>query len=78
MKKLKGMKKDFSSLENKKLKNLDSIFGGFPGFTTDFWSQSSISQWNCSDIDTYVDGVHVQRQECLTDDCADSTIITQK
>lgn len=42
--------------------------------TTDMWSQSSTSQWNCSDIDTYVDGRHVQRQECLTDDCSDPVI----
>lgn len=40
MKKLTGMKKRFSSLENKRLKSLDSIFGGSPDFTNDFWSQS--------------------------------------
>lgn len=74
MKKLKGLKKLFSSFENKKLKNADSIFGGLAMATTDMWSQSSTSQWNCSDIDTYVDGRHAQRQECLTDDCSDPVI----
>lgn len=61
-------------LLKKKLKDVDSIFGGkLPGSNT-MWSQSSTSQWNCADIDTYVDGVHVQRQECMTDDCSDPII----
>ncbi|WBV56444.1 grasp-with-spasm system A modified peptide [Chryseobacterium daecheongense] len=74
MKKLKGLKKLFSSFENKKLKNADSIFGGLGAPTNEYFSQASTSQWNCSDIDTYVDGVHIQRQECLTDDCSDPVI----
>lgn len=70
MKRLQGLKKLFASFENKKLKELDSVFGGkLPGTTT-MWSQSSTSQWNCADIDTYVDGNHVQ----MTDDCSDPSI----
>ncbi|MBT2623787.1 grasp-with-spasm system A modified peptide [Chryseobacterium sp. ISL-6] len=74
MKKLKGVKNFISSFENKKLKNADSIFGGLIGPTNDYFSQASTSQWNCSDIDTYVDGTFIQRQECLTDDCSDPVI----
>ncbi len=68
MKKLSGMKKDFSSLENKKLKSLDSISGGTGKQTNESWSISSCDQWNCADIDHYFnDGTSSQRQTAEED-----------
>ncbi|GEN70586.1 TIGR04139 family peptide modification target [Chryseobacterium lathyri] len=53
MKKLNGMK-NFSSLENKKLKNLQSIQGGDDSARTS--SQTECGN-NCSDTTYYKDGV---------------------
>lgn len=53
MKKLNGMK-NFSSLENKKLKNLQSIHGGDDSARTS--SQTECGS-NCSDTAYYKDGV---------------------
>ncbi|REC77615.1 grasp-with-spasm system A modified peptide [Chryseobacterium elymi] len=52
MKKLNGMK-NFSSLENKKLKNLQSITGGDDTART---SNQTICGNNCSDTEYYKDG----------------------
>ncbi|PWW19530.1 MULTISPECIES: TIGR04139 family peptide modification target [unclassified Chryseobacterium] len=54
MKKLNGMKRDFSSLENKKLKNLQNIHGGDDTART---SEPSQCGNNCSDTAYYKDGV---------------------
>lgn len=54
MKKLQGMKNGFSSLENKKLKNLQSIHGGDDSARTS--SQTECGN-NCSDTAYYKDGV---------------------
>ncbi|MDR6460853.1 putative peptide modification target (TIGR04139 family) [Chryseobacterium vietnamense] len=48
MKKLNGMKRDFSSLENKKLKNLKTIQGG----TYNVKSNISVGE-GCEEYDTY-------------------------
>lgn len=53
MKKLTGMKKNFSSLENKKLQNLQSILGGQE---TNNYSYVMTESANCSDKETYRDG----------------------
>lgn len=55
MKKLQGMKSSFSSLENKKLKNLQAITGG--GATNDRTSSQTECGSNCSDTAYYKDGV---------------------
>ncbi|GEN75153.1 grasp-with-spasm system A modified peptide [Chryseobacterium hagamense] len=53
MKKLKGLKNNFSSLENKKLKNLNLIQGGkLPGTSTR--SAASGAQ-GATDVDYYSD-----------------------
>lgn len=62
MKKLQGMKNNFSSFENKKLSNLASILGGTGAPTNETWTRPSTDEWNCADIDHYVDGVFNQRQ----------------
>ncbi|WP_294207486.1 TIGR04139 family peptide modification target [uncultured Chryseobacterium sp.] len=78
MKKLQGMKKNFSSLENKKLADLESISGGSTGDpSNNHWSQASVNEYNCADIDTYVDGKHTQRQECLTEACDNTNVVTK-
>lgn len=53
MKKLKGMKSDFSSLENKRLKNLKSISGG--NGTTYAIKCNLINSEGCTDTDYYND-----------------------
>ncbi|KAA0126337.1 TIGR04139 family peptide modification target [Chryseobacterium sp. SN22] len=79
MKKLTGMKKNFSSLENKRLKNLESVSGGSVGTPTNFyWYSDSLDNWNCKDIDTLVDGKWTQRQSCLTDDCDTNNVVTSQ
>ncbi|MFS4472124.1 TIGR04139 family peptide modification target [Chryseobacterium sp. T20] len=55
MKKLNGMKRDFSSLENKKLKNLQVIKGGEG--TNVRTSEATICGNNCSDTNYFKDGV---------------------
>lgn len=67
MKKLHGMKKNFFFLENKKLSKLSSILGGES--SNNVTRKASCSDYNCADIDTYVDNVWIQRQTSLTDDC---------
>lgn len=61
MKKLTGMKKNFSSLENKKLSNPGSINGGTGGTeTNERWSEPTCNpQTYCSDYHYYKDGVVV-------------------
>lgn len=51
MKKLTGMKRDFSSLENKKLSNLKLIKGGESNRS----SPSNAAGADCSDTDYYTD-----------------------
>lgn len=56
MKKVKGLKKNFSSLENKKLKNLTSIQGGkLPGAGSSRSAQSNAVGTGHYDIDYYND-----------------------
>lgn len=50
MKKLKGMKGDFSSLENKKMKNLQTIQGGASAV-----NYVSTNNGDCYDKETWVD-----------------------
>lgn len=57
MKKLTGMEKGFSSLENKKLHDLKSILGG-SGATNDTWTDSTC-QNNIPDTISYRDGERV-------------------
>jgi putative peptide modification target (TIGR04139 family) len=53
MKKVKGLKNNFSSLENKKLKNLTSIQGGkLPGSST---RTAASNAQGASDVDHYSD-----------------------
>ncbi|UTX48147.1 TIGR04139 family peptide modification target [Chryseobacterium sp. MA9] len=54
MKKLNGMKRNFSSLENKKMKNLQNIHGGADTART---SEPTQCGNNCSDTAYYKDGV---------------------
>lgn len=56
MKKLKGMKKSFSSLENKKLANSKSIIGGGPTWDT-VMTTTCNQQTNCADVHYTIDGV---------------------
>lgn len=56
MKKLTGMKKNFSSLENKKLSNMASINGGLSQASNDTWSNGTCDS-GCEDVYIYVDGV---------------------
>ncbi|KMQ68006.1 hypothetical protein ACM39_09040 [Chryseobacterium sp. FH2] len=56
MKKLTGMKKNFSSLENKKLSSLSSINGGLMAASNDTWSNGTCDN-GCEDVYIYVDGV---------------------
>lgn len=49
MKKLNGMKKSFSSLENKKLKDLKSVFGGYA------IKSNLVNEQGCTDTDYYDD-----------------------
>lgn len=51
MKKLNGMKRDFSSLENKKLVNLGAIQGGQSNRS----APSNAAGQDCSDTDYYTD-----------------------
>ena len=53
MKKLTGMKSNFSSLENKKMKNLQAITGGEE---TNNYSYVLTEKPNCSDKETKKDG----------------------
>jgi putative peptide modification target (TIGR04139 family) len=53
MKKLVGMKKNFSSLENKKLKDLKSIVGG--GGSSYAIKCNLVNSAGCSDTDYYND-----------------------
>ncbi|WP_426477330.1 TIGR04139 family peptide modification target [Chryseobacterium sp. CBSDS_008] len=53
MKKLKGMKSNFSSLENKKLNDLKSITGGLMASTA--INYVSTNNGDCYDKETWVD-----------------------
>lgn len=57
MKKLTGMEKGFSSLENKKLHDLKSIQGG-GGATNDTWTDATCNN-NTPDTQAYRDGEKV-------------------
>lgn len=65
MKKLAGMEKSFSSLENKKMKNLNNIFGGLmaggSNNQTSIASSEAAAGAGCSDMDYYTDGVWQKR-----------------
>lgn len=67
MKKLTGMKKNFSSLENKKLSNPSSIVGGFAEPTNDQRTEATCTQ-NCADTKYLVDGVS-RGTTMTTSDC---------
>ncbi|WP_370899167.1 TIGR04139 family peptide modification target [Chryseobacterium gossypii] len=54
MKKLTGMKSNFSSLENKKMKNLQFIQGGDQ---TSQCQESTVCGSSCADTAYYTDGV---------------------
>ena len=57
MKKLSKFEKGFASLENKELKNLESVSGGAsPGSGTRTYSYGSGGGW--TDYDVYVDGCY--------------------
>lgn len=64
MKKLTGMKSSFSSLENKKLKNLKSIQGG----TYNVKSNVDVGE-NCVEYDTYDSPGGKYRGRVLIGDC---------
>ncbi|GAA5100915.1 hypothetical protein GCM10023210_39890 [Chryseobacterium ginsengisoli] len=55
MKKLVGMKKNFSSLENKKLNDLKSIQGGLMESGTTAINYVNTNQGNCPDKETWKD-----------------------
>lgn len=55
MKSLKGMKNNFSSFENKKLSNLESIKGGLADAGTNLCSEPTQAAENCSDCKYYKD-----------------------
>ncbi|MEG0760357.1 TIGR04139 family peptide modification target [Chryseobacterium sp.] len=57
MKKIKGMKKNFSSLENKKLSKPSSIVGGLAGPTWDTVINRTCDPYNCADVHYTIDGV---------------------
>ncbi|KYH04706.1 MULTISPECIES: TIGR04139 family peptide modification target [Chryseobacterium] len=50
MKKLNGMKRDFSSLENKKMKNLQTIKGGETAI-----NYVATNKGECYDKETWID-----------------------
>ncbi|PWW19534.1 MULTISPECIES: TIGR04139 family peptide modification target [unclassified Chryseobacterium] len=54
MKKLNGMKRDFSSLENKKMKSLQDIKGG-EGSAVNY---VPTNQGDCYDKETWIDHEH--------------------
>jgi putative peptide modification target (TIGR04139 family) len=69
MKKLTGMKKNFSSLENKKLSNMASIIGGGESntkWTTDSCGEGSPGQ---ADIKYWTDGKLTKREELVDVSC---------
>lgn len=59
MKKLNGMKRDFSALENKKMKNLQNIQGG----TGSAVNYVPTNRGDCYDKETWVDHQHVSTLE---------------
>lgn len=58
MKKLTGMKKNFSSLENKKMKNTQNILGGLAEGSSDYTNVNTSSP-GCTDSVRYRDGKKV-------------------
>ncbi|MDR2237551.1 MAG: grasp-with-spasm system A modified peptide [Chryseobacterium sp.] len=66
MKKLNGMKKNFSSFENKKLKHSHKVMGGDP--TNNTVTKPTCDPFNCKDIEYITDGVH-NGIESLNADC---------
>lgn len=59
MKKLEGVKKDFSTFENRKLADLKSVIGGNGAIeTNDQWSMATCEE-NCADTYFYKDGVRI-------------------
>lgn len=69
MKKLTGMKKNFSSLENKKLSNPSSVIGG--GATNEKWTTDSCGEGSPgqADIKYWTDGILTKREELTTVTC---------
>lgn len=64
MKKLTGMKSNFSSLENKKMKDLKSIQGGLAAGTTKVITSNVPSGPDCTESDHYNDnGGYIGRLE---------------
>jgi len=58
MKKLSGLKKSMSSLENKKLTELKTILGGLLPASNDQWTTGTCNETNGnSDTEVWVDGV---------------------
>lgn len=67
MKKLNGIKKGFSSLENKTLANAGSILGGkLAAQTNEKWSDPTCDN-NCADTGYYTDGVRTSTTTTTTD-----------
>lgn len=56
MKKLNGMKRNFSSLENKKLNDLKTITGGL--MDSSAINYVSTNNGDCYDKETWVDHIH--------------------
>ncbi|VEH19096.1 putative peptide modification target [Chryseobacterium nakagawai] len=63
MKKLIGMKRNFSSLENKKLSNSKIIFGGGTNVRTTSETGPNGNPGNTGDTKMYNDGQHVATLE---------------